>query len=99
MKVPGVFPDSFRKLYKKLISNQGATNQEIVLGGTTATTGGPEDDEGEGPDIQAQLEVQSQHVAQLQAGRQENPRHYSVSLSPQSSVNKCQIICPSYCLG
>ena len=35
----------------------------------TATAGGPEDEEGEGPDIQAELEVESQHVAELQTGR------------------------------
>ena len=45
------------------------------------TAGGPEDDEGDGPAVEAQLEVQGQHVAQLQTGGEENPTNYPVSLS------------------
>ena len=47
----------------------------------TLTAGSPEDDEGDGPAVEAQLEVQGQHVAQPQAGGEENPTNYLVSLS------------------
>ena len=66
MKVPEVFPDSFRKVIKRFPPPFILeTNQEVLV---TATAGGPEDDEGEAPAVQAELEIQSQHVAQPQTG-------------------------------
>ena len=86
MKLPEVSPGSFRKISLSLsISACLGTNQEIVVG---LAAGCPEDDEGDGPAVEAQLEVQGQHVAQLQTGGEENPRNYPVSLSKSINVKE-----------